>query len=99
MSLVKGFSEFVWERDYAPEHVAFRLKRPRRPRPEELDVVTVTADDVRRMLDSCETWQEYLCLSTAIYLGAPGGRWRTFVAETSISTTERFALSRRGARC
>lgn len=22
------------------------------------------------MLDSCETWQEYLCLTTAIYLGA-----------------------------
>jgi integrase len=33
-------------------------------------VVTVSAEDVGRMLDACETWQEYLCLTTAVYLGA-----------------------------
>jgi integrase/recombinase XerD len=70
VSLVRGFSEFLWERGHTTEHVAFRLKRPRRPRAEDLDVVTVTADDVMRMLDACETWQEYLCIATAVYLGA-----------------------------
>jgi integrase len=70
VSLVKGFSEFLWERDYTEEHVALRLKRPPRPRAEDLDVVTVTSKDVARMLDCCETWQEYLCLATGIYLGA-----------------------------
>jgi integrase len=70
VSLVKGFSEFLWERGYTNEHVAYPLKRPRRPRPEELDVKTVGSDDVRRMLDACETWQEFLCLATALYLGA-----------------------------
>ena len=70
VSLVKGFSEFLWERGYATEHVAFRMKRPRRLRAEDLDVVTVTTEDVTRILDCCETWQEFLCVSTAIYLGA-----------------------------
>jgi integrase/recombinase XerD len=70
VSLVRGFSEFLWERGHTTDHVALRLKRPRRPRPEDLDVVTVTADDVMRMLETCETWQEYLCIATAVYLGA-----------------------------
>jgi len=70
VSLVKGFSEYLWECGYTAEHVAFRMKRPQRLRAEDLDVVTVTAEDVTRMLDHCETWQEFLCLSTAIYLGA-----------------------------
>ena len=60
VSLVKGFSEFLWERGYATEHVAFRMKRPRRLRAEDLDVVTVTTEDVTRILDCCETWQEFL---------------------------------------
>jgi integrase len=70
VSLVKVFSEYLWERGYTSEHVAFKLRRPRRPRPEDVKVVSVTAADVGRMLDSCETWQEYLCLTTAIYLGS-----------------------------
>src|SRR3954454_23870124 len=70
VSLVKGFSDFLWERGYATEHVAFRMKRPRRLRAEDLDVVTVSTEDVKRILDCCETWQEFLCVSTAIYLGA-----------------------------
>jgi integrase/recombinase XerD len=70
VSLVKGFSQFLWERGYTAEHVAFSLKRPRRLRPEDLDVVTVSTEEVGRMLDACQTWQEYLCLTTGVYLGA-----------------------------
>jgi integrase len=70
VSLVKGFSEFLWERGYTSTHVAYGLRRPRRPRAEDLDVVTVGAEDVLRMLQACETWQEYLCVATPLYLGA-----------------------------
>jgi integrase len=70
VSLVKGFSEYLWERGYTDVHVAHKLRRPRRARPEDLDVVTVSSADVGRMLASCETWQEWLCLTTALYLGA-----------------------------
>jgi integrase len=70
VSLVTGFSTFLWERGYVPAHVAYPLRRPPRPRPEDLDVVTVSGEDVRQMLDGCETWQEFLCLTTALYLGA-----------------------------
>jgi integrase len=70
VSLEKGFSEYLFERGYASEHVAYPLRRPPRLRPEDIDVVTVSSADVRRMLESCETWQEYLCLTTAIYLGS-----------------------------
>jgi len=70
VSLVHVFSEFLWRRGFTPADVARPIKRPRKPRPEDLDVVTVTMEEIRRMLDACETWQEWLCLTTAIYLGA-----------------------------
>ena len=70
VSLVRVFSRFLWERGYTAEDVAYPLKRPRKPRPEDLDVVTVSGGDVARMLAGCETWQEFLCLTTAVYLGA-----------------------------
>jgi integrase len=67
------FSEFLWTRGYTTTDVARPTRRPRKPRPEDLDVVTVTMEEIRRMLDACETWQEFLCLTTAIYLGARRG--------------------------
>ena len=73
VSLVHVFSKFLWRRGFASEDVGRLIERPRKPRPEDLDVVTVSAEDVRRMLDACESWQEFLCLATAIYLGARRG--------------------------
>jgi integrase len=69
VSLVRGFSRFVYERGWAERDVAEPLRRPRRPRPEDLDVVTVSEDDARRLLLACEDWQELLCLGAALYLG------------------------------
>ena len=46
------------------------LKRPRRLRPEDLDVVTVSKQDVEKMLAACENYQELICVATAVYLGA-----------------------------
>ena len=70
VSLAKGFSTFLHERGYADTDVAHPLKRPRRQRPEDLDVVTVSKQDVEKMLAACENYQELICVATAVYLGA-----------------------------
>jgi integrase len=70
VSLVRAFSRFLYERGFASEDVAYPLQRPRRKRSEHLDVVTVSAEDVLELLDACADWQEFLCVSTAVYLGA-----------------------------
>ena len=70
VSLCHGFSTFLYERGYAEHDEAHDIKRPRRKKPDDLDVVTVSARDVGRMLDACEDWQELICVGTAIYLGA-----------------------------
>jgi integrase len=69
VSLVKGFSRFLYERGIATEDVAHSLKRPRRLRPEDIAVVSISGDDARQMLLACETWQELLCVGAALYLG------------------------------
>jgi integrase len=58
-----------------------RVEAPKRQASEDLDVVSVTGGDVRRMFDVCETWGELLCISTLAYLGPRRGavaklRWR-----------------------
>src|SRR5688572_3500062 len=58
-----------------------RIPRPRRPRPEDVDVVIVTPRDVQRMLAATDGWQEFLCLSVLAYMGprrdsASRLRWR-----------------------
>jgi len=70
VSLVRSFSRFLYERGWASDDVAYPLQRPRRKRYEDLEVTTVSSEDVRRLLDACADWQEFLCVSTAVYLGA-----------------------------
>lgn len=70
ISCVKGFSRYLHERGYHAEDVAAPMIRPNRPRPEDVAVVTVSTEDVMKMLAACEDMQELLCLSSAIFLGA-----------------------------
>ncbi len=70
VSLVRAFSRFLFERGWATDDVAYPLQRPRRKRAEDLEVVSVSAEDVLAMLEACEDWQEFVCVSTAVYLGA-----------------------------
>jgi len=72
-SIVKGFSRFLVERGFADSDAAQPLKRPRRQRPEDVDVVSLMPGDVVRLLERCQDWQEYLCLSTLAYTGARRG--------------------------
>ncbi len=69
VSLVRGFSRFVWERGLAEEDVGYSLRRPKRLAAEDLQVVTISGEDVRRMLEATQDWQELLCVATAAYLG------------------------------
>jgi integrase len=72
-----------------------RITRPRRPRPEDLDVVIVTPADVERMLAATADWQEFLCLSVIAYLGPRRDsvsrlRWRDVdLAEGTIRFREK----------
>lgn len=58
-----------------------RIRRPRLPLPEELDVPTVTATDVMRLLEAWQTTGELLCIALLAYLwprrrALAGLRWR-----------------------
>jgi integrase len=72
-----------------------RIARPRRPRPEDLDVVIVTPADVERMLRATADWQEFLCLAVLAYLGPRRDsvsrlRWRDVdLAEGTIRFREK----------
>jgi hypothetical protein len=67
---VRSFSRFLHGRGWASEDVAYPLQRPRRKRYEDLEVTTVSSEDARPLRDACADWREFLCVSTAVYLGA-----------------------------
>jgi integrase len=69
VSLVRGFSRFLWEREFVATDVAYPLRRPRRLPAEDLRVITLSSEDVRRILEATQDWQELLCVATAAYLG------------------------------
>jgi integrase len=80
-AVLSGFFKWLYRAELIADNPMARIEPPRRQPPEELDVVTVTGADVRRMFDVCETWGELLCLSTLAYLGPRRGavsqlRWR-----------------------
>jgi len=69
ISVLKSFFGWLYEVGLIERNPAERIKPPRRPHPDDLDVTTVSGADVRRLFDACETWTEFLCLSTLAYLG------------------------------
>jgi integrase len=69
VSVVKCFFRWCVEQGFIETNPAERLKRPRKPAADELDVVTISADDVRRLLNAVETWHEALCLGVLAYMG------------------------------
>ena len=46
-----------------------RVEPPMRQQSDDLDVTTVSANDVRRLFDACDRWHDLLCLATLAYLG------------------------------
>jgi integrase len=69
-SALTGFFGWLYLESAIDSNPMARIRRPRRPRPEDVAVVIVTPADVERMLAACEDWQEFLCLSVLAYTGA-----------------------------
>jgi integrase/recombinase XerD len=70
VSVVKGFFSFLVGEEAIATSPAERLVRPRRPRPEDIEVVSTSADDVRAMIAACASWDELLCISTLALTGS-----------------------------
>lgn len=73
VTVIRRFFAFLDDEGIVARSPAERLRRPRRPRAEDIDVVSVSAGDVSRMFDACETWQELLCLAVIVYMGIRRG--------------------------
>jgi integrase/recombinase XerC len=69
ISIVKGLFRFFAEREQIAANPMARIKRPKRQRPEDLDVVEVSSDEVRRIIRACADWQELICIGAAGYMG------------------------------
>jgi integrase/recombinase XerD len=81
ISTLKTFFQFLEEQEIITTNPMAKIRRPPKKRPEDLNVVTVSEDDVRKMFDAVESWQELLCLAVLCYLGprrraASMLRWR-----------------------
>lgn len=61
------------------------LPRTRRKHWSELDVVTVSTDEVRRLLFAAKTWEERLCIAVLVYTGCR----RTAAANLKLSDYDR----------
>jgi integrase len=70
ISCFRTYSKFLWRRGWADQWVCADMDRPRRPRAEDIDVVSVSSEDVMRMFGVTRDVQEFVCLATAVYLGA-----------------------------
>jgi integrase len=80
-SALNGLFEWLYLEGEVDANPMIRIRRPRRPKPGEAEVVIVTAADVERILSAAETWQEFLCVSVLAYTGARRNaasrlRWR-----------------------
>ncbi|HXJ67913.1 MAG TPA: tyrosine-type recombinase/integrase [Verrucomicrobiae bacterium] len=69
VTVLRGFFARCVERGWIDESPADHLKRPRRPRPEDVAVVSISSNDVAALLAACHDWDELLCLSVIAYLG------------------------------
>lgn len=81
VTTARVFFRWCEDQGYVERSPAEKLRRPRKPSPDELDVVTLRADQIRAMLGAVESWHEALCLTVLAYMGprkgaASGVRWR-----------------------
>lgn len=69
VSILRGFFAFLEDETVIETSPMARIKRPRRKRPEDVDVVSVTTAELNRILDGCANWQEILCCYVLAYSG------------------------------
>ncbi len=68
-SAMMGLFKWLYLEGEIDENPMLRVARPRRERPEDVAVVTVTRAEVERMLAGTRGWQEFLCLTLLAYTG------------------------------
>lgn len=75
VSIVRSYVRFLADEQIIDVDFSAKLQRPKRPRPEDVDVVTTSGGDVARMIAACvvpsrrEEWDELLCIGTLTHLG------------------------------
>lgn len=69
VSCLRGFFRFCELEGYIERTPMVNIERPRRLRPKDLPVVTVRHEEVARMIDVCQDFQELLCVGAAASLG------------------------------
>jgi integrase/recombinase XerC len=94
-SILNGLFTWLYREGEIDDNPMARIARPRRPRPEDLDVVIVTSAEVEMMLAAAKDWQEFLCVSVLAYTGlrrdsASRLRWHDVdLAEGTIRVREK----------
>lgn len=68
-AVLSGFFGWLYRSGEIETNPMARIEAPKRVASDDLGVTTISAGDVRRLFDACETWQELLCLATLAYLG------------------------------
>ena len=68
-AVLSGFFGWLYRTGEIETNPMARIEPPKRVPSDDLGVTTISANDVRRLFDACETWQELLCLATLAYLG------------------------------
>jgi integrase len=70
VSILRGFFKFLKaQKIIGAVSPMENIERPRRHRPEDLDVVSVTAREVRLMFAAVQSWQELICMGALCYAG------------------------------
>ena len=94
-SALNGLFAWLYLDEEIDANPMLRVKRPRRLRPEDVEVVIVSRADVEKMLAGTDGWQEFLCLSVLAYTGlrresAARLRWKHVdLVEGTYSVTEK----------
>lgn len=69
VTVMRGFGQYLEDTHLVKRNPADHLRRPRRKRPEDLDVVTLSPDDARTLIQACHDDQERICLGVLLYMG------------------------------
>lgn len=68
-AVLSSFFDWLVATDRIKRSPLASLARPKRQRPEDLDVVTVSTADVRKLLAAGITWTEKLAVAIPVYIG------------------------------
>jgi integrase len=69
VSILNRFFCFLHDEEIIEVNPMQRIRRPPLRRPEELDVTTISSEDVERLYAAAKEWDEILCLAVLTYLG------------------------------